>query len=104
MAALKTLADDPFVIVQLTCDLCPRRCCYRYANLVVRVGPDADLDQPRRDLATPYPRFESAGTAMRPGCQVDYPDLRYGAQRAPDVLQSEARGGPPITRRTRVTR
>jgi hypothetical protein len=81
----KTLADYPFILVRLSCDLCPRRGRYRLARLVARFGADADLDQVRRELARPCHRLENKGTAMRPGCRVEYSDLRYGSQRSPDL-------------------
>lgn len=84
MAYPQTLADYPFVVVRLSCDLCPRRGRYRLARLVARFGADADLDRVRRELAQPCHRLENKGMAMRPGCRVDYPDLRNGAGRQLD--------------------
>ena len=81
----QTLADYPFVVVRLDCDLCPRRGRYRLARLVARFGDDACLDRVRRELAKPCHRLENSGTAMRPGCRVDYPDLRYGSRQQPDL-------------------
>lgn len=84
----KVLADFPFVVVRLSYDLCPRRGRYRLARLVARFGAEADLDQVRRELAKPCHRLENKGTAMRPGCRVEYIDLRYDSQRRPDLPPS----------------
>ncbi|MGC5779841.1 hypothetical protein [Methylobacterium sp. NFXW15] len=88
MAFPKTLADFPFVVVRLRCDLCPRQGRYRLARLVAHFGADADLDRVRRELAKPCHRLENKGTAMRPGCRVEYTDLRYDSQRRPDLPPS----------------
>lgn len=85
MAYPQKLADYPFVVVRLDCDLCPRRGRYRLARLVARFGDYASLYRVRRELAKPCHRLENSGTAMRPGCRVDYPDLRYGSRQRPDL-------------------
>ena len=55
------------------------------AWLFICFGADASLDRVRRELAKPCHRLENSGTAMRPGCRVDYPDLRYGSRQRPDL-------------------
>ena len=65
-----------------------RRGRCRFARLVARFGPEADLSAVRRALAKPCHRLEHRGTkSMRPGCHVDFPDLHSGSERPADVLQ-----------------
>lgn len=82
----ETLAEFPYVVVRLRCELCPRRLgTYRLARLVQRFGADAQLDDVRRELAKPCPRLENAGTSMRPGCRVEFTDLSLLHGRPADV-------------------
>jgi hypothetical protein len=71
IARTPSLADWPYRIVWLACDLCPRRGQYRKDTLVARFGGDV-LMLDVRHLIAQCPRKEAPGAA----CGVYYADLR----------------------------
>jgi hypothetical protein len=49
------LSEFPFVIVRLTCGLCPRRGSYRLARLAAKYGPETELAAVVNDLSRDCP-------------------------------------------------
>jgi hypothetical protein len=66
-----TLAEWPYGMVRLTCDLCPRRGQYRKETLIARFGGDVLMPDVRHLIAE-CPRKDAPGAA----CGVFYADLR----------------------------
>jgi hypothetical protein len=66
-----TLAEWPYRMVWLACDLCPRRGQYRNETLVARFGGDVLMPDVRQSIAE-RPRENAPGAA----CGVYYTDLR----------------------------
>jgi hypothetical protein len=66
-----TLAEWPYRMVQLACDLCPRRGQYRKETLIKKFGGDV-LTPDARHLIAQCPRKDARGAA----CGVYYADLR----------------------------
>jgi hypothetical protein len=66
-----TLAEWPYGMVRLACDLCPRRGQYRKDTLIARFGGDV-LMPDLLDLIAECPRRSAPGQA----CGVYYADLR----------------------------
>jgi hypothetical protein len=57
-----TLAEWPYRMVRLACDLCPRRGQYRKETLVALYGGDMKMPDLRRKIAH-CPRFDAPGAA-----------------------------------------
>jgi hypothetical protein len=49
------LSEFPFVVVRLTCGLCPRRGAYRLARLAAKYGPETDMAAVVYDLSRDCP-------------------------------------------------
>ncbi len=82
----QTIADFPYIVLELRCSLCPwRRGRYRLARLAERFGADANLDMVRRELAKPCPRLAHRGSGMLPGCRVELWDFNRHPYRPADA-------------------
>jgi hypothetical protein len=66
-----TLAEWPYGMVRLACDLCPRRGQYRKETLIALFGGNVKMPDLRHNIAH-CPRFDAPGQA----CGVYYADLR----------------------------
>jgi hypothetical protein len=66
-----TLAEWPYLMARLACDLCPRRGQYRKDRLIARFGGDVLMPDVRHLIAQ-CPRKDAPGAA----CGVYYADLR----------------------------
>ena len=76
-----SLAEWPYRIVRLACDLCPRSGQYRKETLVALYGGDVKMPDLRHKIAH-CPRFDAPGAA----CGVYYADLRKGVSDAARCL------------------
>ena len=69
------LSEYPFVIVNVSCRLCPRRGRYKLARLAVRFGPDALLDDLLASLAGNCRYWNPKPRRYDPRCGARFEDL-----------------------------
>jgi hypothetical protein len=69
------LRDYPFVVVRLSCRLCPRVGRYRLATLAERFGANASLAGVLQALSASCPRQRRRDSHPGPDCGAYYPDL-----------------------------
>lgn len=81
---IRTLADYPFVVVNVDCTLCSRTGRYRLARLVDRYGADCRLDNLLDHLAGDCRYRERPRHPIKPGCGARFPDLIGRDQPPPD--------------------
>jgi hypothetical protein len=84
---LRRLADFPYVLVRLRCDLCKRAGAYRLARLAVKFGSEILLDDLVVRLSAACPWRDDP----RERCGVYFADLPQ--RRPPDI---------PVQKRLRV--
>lgn len=77
---IRTLADYPFVVVRVECNLCGRRGRYRLARLAERFGADITLEDLLDQIAGarcryPRPWRVRRVAKMSPVCHIMLPDL-----------------------------
>jgi hypothetical protein len=97
----RTLADYPWVEVNVSSKLCARRGQYRLARLAARYGPDQTLDGLLADLAhgCPYWRSKPRQYEVRCGARFEDLDRLRPADVAPDNLRDAANGNAPPRKR-----
>ena len=93
----RTLADYPWVEVNVSCKLCARRGRYRLARLAARYGPDQTLDGLLADLAhgCPYWRSKPRQYDVRCGARFEDLDRLRPADIVPENVRDVANGNVP---------
>ena len=86
----RTLADYPWVEVNVSCKLCARRGRYRLARLAARYGPDQTLDGLLADLAHGCPYWRSKPRQYEVRCGARFEDL--DRLRPADIVPENVRG------------
>lgn len=86
------LAEYPFVIVRIECNLCGRSGSYRLARLAERFGADCTIENLLDQIAGQRCRYQRPWKVKRPRkyvpyCHIMLPDLHGGAP--PDAPPSQ---------------
>ncbi|HEX2140577.1 MAG TPA: hypothetical protein VHG33_12795 [Woeseiaceae bacterium] len=79
---MDTLAQYPYVVVRISCELCARRGRYRLARLAAKYGPETPLDMLLAQLTADC-AARDARHPYRSGCKARFSDLDQ-PRRPPD--------------------
>ena len=92
----RTLAEYPWVEVNVSCKLCARRGRYRLARLAARYGPEQTLDGLLADLAHGCPHWRSKPRQYEVRCGARFEDLdRLRPHDVPGSAREIANGNAP---------